>query len=328
MLALGCGGCSPIQTALAPAGAGASQVLWLIEIIVAVCAAIWLAVMAVLAASLLRRRQARDGAPPDLSLQPSRELRLTVVVTAAVAVTVVVITAFTVLSFAATRRLSADATDPLVIDVKAYQWWWQVTYHDPQSGDELVTANEIHLPVGREATIRLAAADVIHSFWVPSLAGKQDLIPGRDNTIELTAERPGLYRGQCAEFCGFQHAHMAMLVVAQSPRDFEAWRAAQHAPAKPPVDAEQAHGRELFEGKACAACHTVRGTPAAGTLGPDLTHVASRKFIAAGLVETTRGSLAAWIADPQTLKPGNNMPQIPLDADELRAVSAYLAGLQ
>jgi cytochrome c oxidase subunit 2 len=163
---------------------------------------------------------------------------------------------------------------------------------------------------------------------VPSLAGKQDLIPGRDNAITFTALRPGVYRGQCAEFCGLQHARMAMVVIAETPQDFAAWRRAQSNAAASPGDAEQQLGQDVFVNKAFGACHTVRGTAAKGTLGPDLTHVASRRTIAAGVFETTRGSLAAWIADPQTIKPGNNMPMVPLNPDELNAVSAYLANLK
>jgi cytochrome c oxidase subunit 2 len=169
---------------------------------------------------------------------------------------------------------------------------------------------------------------VIHSFWVPNLAGKQDLIPGRANSLTFVAARPGVYRGQCAEFCGLQHAHMALLVVAQDAASFAAWRAAQLREAAAPRDAEAEQGRAFFISKQCAACHTVRGTSAAGTLGPDLTHVGGRAAIAAGVLPTTRGSLAAWIADPQTIKPGNNMPMVPMTPEQLRAVSAWLAELQ
>ncbi len=176
--------------------------------------------------------------------------------------------------------------------------------------------------------VKLAAEDVIHSFWAPSLAGKQDLIPGRDNSLTFTVGKPGTYRQQCAEFCGLQHAHMAMLIVAEPPAAFAAWRAAQLAEAASPAGQEEARGGQVFLGKACAACHTIRGTPAAGTVGPDLTHVGGRQYIAAGMLPTTRGSLAAWIADPQTIKPGNNMPMVPLTATELNSVAAYLAALK
>ncbi len=327
LIALGCAGCTGVQSALDPHGTVAAQLSWLIELIVFVCALVWLAVICFLAAALVPGRQAGDPAA-RLVLDAPAERRMGVVVAVALAGTVLIITAFTALSFAATRRLNLTEADPVTIELTGYQWWWEVKYPDPQPDRVLVTANEIHVPVGRTIRIKLAAADVIHSFWVPSLAGKQDLIPGRDNTITLNADRPGIYRGQCAEFCGFQHAHMALLVIAQSEAEYEAWRSAQLAAATSPSDAEQARGRDVFEGKACAVCHTVRGTSAAGRLGPDLTHVASRKSIAGGALETTRGSLAAWIADPQTVKPGNNMPQVSLSADELNALSSYMASLQ
>jgi cytochrome c oxidase subunit 2 len=182
--------------------------------------------------------------------------------------------------------------------------------------------------VGRNVRLELESADVIHSFWVPSLAGKQDLVPGRHNGLTIRAERPGVYRGQCAEFCGLQHAHMALLVIAEEPADFANWLAAQSRQASIPAEAEAAAGQQLFLSRPCASCHAIRGTSAAGTAGPDLTHVGSRRTIGAGLFETTRGSLAAWIADPQTLKPGNNMPMVPLSGDELRAISAYMASLR
>lgn len=313
------------QSALDPAGPQAASLAWLIWLFFAVCGVVWLLVM--LMTVLAVRRRGTDATPAELP-GPERDRRMTRVVVAAVGATVLVITGLTLASFLATRRLHAAAEDALVVRLRGYQWWWEVTYPDPDPQRIVTTANEIRVPVGRPVRIELSAADVIHSFWVPALAGKQDLIPGRDNAITVTAERPGLYRGQCAEFCGIQHARMALTVVALPPAEFDAWRVAQRADAPAPRDAEEALGLAVATGKACAACHTIRGTSAAGTLGPDLTHVASRGAIAAGTLPTTRGSLAAWIADPQTVKPGNRMPMVPLSADELRAVSAYLAALQ
>jgi cytochrome c oxidase subunit 2 len=234
----------------------------------------------------------------------------------------------TALGYAATRGMYADAGDPLVIKVRGYQWWWQVSYVDPAPDRNFNTANEIHIPVGRPVRIELSAADVIHSFWVPNLAGKQDLIPGRNNVLTLTAAQPGIWHGQCAEFCGMQHAHMAILVIAEPAVAFDAWRDAQIQPAASPATPEQERGRAFFTSRACGACHTVRGTEAGGNIGPDLTHVGGRRYIAAGVLPTTRGSLAAWIADPQTIKPGNNMPLVPMPAEELKAVSAWLTALR
>jgi cytochrome c oxidase subunit 2 len=319
-LALLCAGCTGWQTVLAPMGPQAAQLSWLLWSFIVICGIIWLLVMLVLVLAL-RRRSVPSGGPRS-------ERRASVIVGLSVAASALVIIALSVMSYAATRGLSVAAADPLVIRLRGYQWWWEVTYADRRPDRTLVTANEIHIPVGRPVRIELSAADVIHSFWVPNLAGKQDLIPGRSNDLTFIADRPGVFRGQCAEFCGLQHAHMALLVMAEQPAAFEAWREAQLQAARPPATAEQQAGQAFFTSQPCAACHTVRGTSAAGTLGPDLTHVASRHTIAAGLLPTTRGSLAAWIADPQTLKPGNNMPMVPMTPEQLRAVSAWLAELR
>jgi len=272
-------------------------------------------------------RGRRERVQPT-DLDPGVERRMSFSVLSATIVTAMVIAGFTVASFLTTRQLSVAGPDDLTIKIGASQWWWNVEYLGPKPDKSFQTANEIHIPVGRNVRFQLEGDDVIHSFWVPSLAGKQDLIPGRSNELSLRAERAGVYRGQCAEFCGLQHAHMAFLVVAEPEEEFAKWADAQRHPAASSSDEEVAAGRDAFLAKACASCHTIRGTSAAGTTGPDLTHVGGRKTIAAGLFETTRGSLAAWIADPQTLKPGNNMPMVPLTADELRSVSAYLASLK
>jgi cytochrome c oxidase subunit 2 len=309
----------PWQSALTPAGPTADHLQQLFWIFVAVCGVIWLLVVLTALIAVFRR------AERDL---PSRESRVNVIVTVCVALTVLIITGFTILSYAATRSLASGSADAIVVQVRGYQWWWQVIYSDRQPSHSFVTANEIHIPIGRTVRIELSAADVIHSFWVPNLGGKQDLIPGRENTLTLKADSAGIYRGQCAEFCGLQHAHMAIIVIAEPQAAFDAWRAAQISDARPPATDEERRGQQIIVSQACAACHTVRGTDASGTLGPDLTHVAGRHTIAAGVLPTTRGSLAAWIADPQTIKPGNNMPLVPLSPDDLQAVSAYLGTLK
>jgi cytochrome c oxidase subunit 2 len=320
-----CPMCSGWQSVTHPSGpraAGLDRLFWVFTL---TCGVIWLLVMLVLLLAL-RRRVGQDAASPERMEQ--RERWSAVIVGVAVAATVLIISGLTVLSYAATRAISVTDGDPLVIRVRGYQWWWQVTYDDSRPDRSFVTANEIHIPVGRAVRIELSAVDVIHSFWVPNLAGKQDLIPGRNNVLTLTADRAGIYRGQCAQFCGLQHAHMAMLVIAEPPATFDAWRDHQIGDAAEATTDEQERGRQFLTTKSCAACHTVRGTPAAGTLGPDLTHVGGRLYLAAGQLPLTRGSLAAWIADPQTIKPGNNMPLVPMTADELNAVSAYLAALK
>jgi cytochrome c oxidase subunit 2 len=315
-------GCKNSQSALAVHGAAAIELRQLIFLFVAVCSAVWLAVVVVLVWALWRKR--REGRGNDVE----REAKLRFAVLVAVAGTVVIVSGLTLASFFATRRIDLMSDAALSIRVRGQQWWWQVIYPDKDPALAFEVANEIHIPVGKNVRLELEGVDVIHSFWVPSLAGKQDLVPGRNNALTIRAERPGVYRGQCAEFCGLQHSHMAVLVVAQTEADFEQWAAAQRQQAASPDDIEINAGRAVFMSKPCAACHTIRGTAAAGKTGPDLTHVGSRRTIAAGLLETTRGSLAAWIADPQTLKPGNNMPMVPLTSDELRTLSAYLESLK
>jgi cytochrome c oxidase subunit 2 len=320
LLLAGCGGW---QSVLDAHGASALSLKQLIVLIVAICSLVWTLVMVALIAALWRGR--RESSRPA---GPSSESRMRNAVVTATALTVIVIGGFTVASFFTTRFLNAAGKDDLVIRVSGSQWWWNVEYLDPQPDKAFATANEIHIPVGRNVRFKLEGDDVIHSFWVPSLAGKQDLIPGRPNELTIRADHTGIYRGQCAEFCGMQHAHMAFLVISDTQTQFDQWSDAQRKPAQSIPEEEIAAGREAFLAKPCAACHTIRGTSAAGTTGPDLTHIGSRKYIAAGLFETTRGSLAAWIADPQILKPGNNMPNVPLTADELRSISAYMASLK
>jgi cytochrome c oxidase subunit 2 len=216
----------------------------------------------------------------------------------------------------------------LSIELVANQWWWDVRYHFQDPSRNVRTANEIHLPAGVPAMVYLKTNDVIHSFWVPNLAGKQDLIPGRVNDIVLRPERIGSYRAQCAEYCGLQHAHMALDVTVESPADFQRWIAAQEQTAPAPATPLAQAGYTYFMTRECSTCHTIAGTNAGGTVAPDLTHLASRKTIAAGTLPMSRGALYAWIADPQGVKPGNNMPYVGLNADELHAVAAYLETLK
>jgi cytochrome c oxidase subunit 2 len=192
-----------------------------------------------------------------------------------------------------------------------------------------VLANELHLPVGGVVDLTLTTADVIHSFWVPALAGKVDMIPGHRNRLVMHPSREGIYRGQCAEYCGDQHARMALEVVVQSPQAFGAWLAREATPAAEPATGEQARGRAAFFRGGCATCHTIRGTSAAGQLAPDLTHVGSRRMIAAGTLRNHRAALAGWIAGSQAIKPGNLMPSMAVfEGDELLALASYLESLK
>jgi cytochrome c oxidase subunit 2 len=217
----------------------------------------------------------------------------------------------------------------LVVAVTGHMWWWEVRYQDPANGAEVLTANEIRIPVGRPVYLALDSADVIHSFWVPQLAGKTDMLPGRIQHLLLSADRPGVYRGQCAEFCGEQHARMALHVVALEPAAFDAWLAAQARPAAAPASAAQEAGRQAFLANRCDACHTVRGVGAESRLGPDLTHVGSRLHLAAGTVPNTPEARREWIAHVQRLKSGARMPSYErLDAPTLAAIADWLGALR
>ncbi len=219
---------------------------------------------------------------------------------------------------------SAPTTMPLVI--RGHQWWWELRY--PQkSGPDIVAANEIHIPVDTEIDVALESADVIHSFWVPQLAGKMDLIPGRENHMRLYAARAGTYSGACAEYCGVEHAWMRIRVVAEPADAFQAWLRAQTAPRSTPSGSAQ-RGEQIFTAQLCASCHTIRGTSANASAGPDLTHVGSRATIGAGVLQNTDSAMRDWIADPQRFKPGSFMPRVPLTPDDLDAVAAYLRSLQ
>ncbi|MFC4174299.1 cytochrome c oxidase subunit II [Microvirga sp. GCM10011540] len=242
---------------------------------------------------------------------------------------VVTLTALLIYGLAVNRQLVTGDPPALRIEVIGERWWWRVHYVDGEGRVRLVSANEIRIPTGRPIEFILKTQDVIHSFWVPSLAGKLDMIPGRTNVMRFSAERPGIYRGQCAEYCGEQHALMAFYVVAHPQADFDAWYAREAGPAIEPAIPFIARGRELFIENGCGACHTVRGTQANGTIGPDLTHVGGRLSIAAGTYPTNVGTLAGWISSAQHLKPDNLMPSFGnLRGEELRAIAAYLESLK
>ncbi|WP_431323297.1 cytochrome c oxidase subunit II [Rhizobium sp. YTU87027] len=311
-----------MQSALNAQAEPAVHLKHLIIAMVIVCAVTWTMVMVVLGWALLR-----TGGPPEEG-RPAREREMSQAVVSAIAATAFVIAGLTIASFYTSRSLNHQRHAALVVKVRAQQWWWQFIYDDGDRGKTFQTANELHVPVGVDIRLELEAADVIHSFWVPSLMGKRDLVPGRQNQLILRADRPGIYRGQCAEFCGLQHAHMALFVIAEDGASFERWASGQRADALLPTESEAVDGKAVFMVRPCAACHSIRGTEATGTAGPDLTHVASRRTIAAGLIDNTRGTLAAWIADPQTLKPGNNMPMVPLSSDQLRQLAAYMDSLK
>ncbi|WP_181919558.1 cytochrome c oxidase subunit II [Alkalilimnicola ehrlichii] len=229
-----------------------------------------------------------------------------------------------------TRQVGGEEPPALTIEVVGHRFWWEVRYPDPVEPDEyVVSANEIHIPAGVPVDFFVSSADVIHSFWVPNLGGKIDMIPGRVNQIRLQANEPGVFRGQCAEYCGPQHARMAFFVRAHPPEAFEEWLAAERGEAEEPTSDLAVQGREQFFQQACMECHTIRGTPARGRAGPDLTRLGARKTLGAGTLEMSEENIAEWIAHNQQLKPGNRMlPYEHLDEETLQALSAYLESLQ
>ena len=221
--------------------------------------------------------------------------------------------------------ITARAQAPTrVIEVIGHRWWWEVIY--PQEG--ITTANELHIPAGESVQIKVTTKDVIHSFWVPQLNGKIDTIPGQTNTISIQADQPGAFRGQCGEYCGLQHAKMAFWVVADAPEDYQAWVSQQRLAAPNPKGGNALKGQQIFLGSACVYCHAIKGTNASSRLGPDLTHLASRRTIGAGALPNTEGNLAGWIVNPQTVKPGNKMPPMYLEAHDLQSLLAYLKTLE
>jgi cytochrome c oxidase subunit 2 len=305
-----------LQSVLHPAGADAAVISQFTWVLFGAGTLIFVAVMALLVLSL------RDNAKP---LRPGLWIA-----GAGVAFPVLVLSALLVWSTWRSAQLVPQSSNAaLTISVTARMWWWEVRYRDPAGGREIVTANEIHVPVGQTVYVGLNTSDVIHSLWVPALSGKRDMIPGRVTGLTLRAEQPGIYRGQCAEFCGAQHARMALHVVALAPAAFRDWLQREAQPARALQGALLERGRAAFLAQRCQTCHTIRGVAETARLGPDLTHVGSRIHIGAGLLRTHQGTLAGWIADPQAVKPGVFMPAAAgIDGDTLRALAAYLEHLQ
>lgn len=307
-----------VQSAFAPDGPQAGEIAFLTWIMIGGGAIIFLLVMALAAYAILAPQENRRW------LADRR-----MVMIGGIALPIVVLSALLLYALGASARMVHSDPDALDIEVVGERWWWRVRYPDAENQPVLVTANEIHIPAGRPVRLRLISADVIHSFWVPRLAGKLDMIPGRANVFQIEADAPGVYRGQCAEYCGGPHALMAFDVVAETPEAFQAWLAGQRKPAAEPIVPFLARGQELFLSSGCGACHAIRGTPANGEIGPDLTHVGSRRSIAAGAFPNNQGTLAGWISDSQHLKPGNLMPSFNVfEGEDLRAIAAYLESLK
>lgn len=322
-IALATASCLPMST-LWPAGSGADRIATLGWFLIIVAGLVFVAVVVFMGMAIsTNRARPRD----EVDLTP----RSTAIVSwgGAIIPGVILVVTFVVGLAIMGAFPNRTPAHQLTIHVTAHQWWWQADYDYPDLQQRFVTANELHVPVGVPVQIILTSADVIHSFWVPRLQGKLDVIPGDTNDLRILAKQPGVYRGQCAEFCGMQHAHMGLVVVADKPADFKAWATGQLAAAAPPTDSITALGQREFVSGPCALCHTVRGTPALGTVGPDLTHVASRTTIAAGLEPNTLATLEGWIANPQALKPGAMMPaNTQFNGLALRALATYVHSLK
>jgi cytochrome c oxidase subunit 2 len=311
---------SHIQSILDPAGIQAARVSHLWWVMLWICVTVWGAVALAAVIAITRGRRG-DATATDTQLGRS--------VAVAGGITFVALIALLFQSVVTGRALDTLRTpDALRIQVTGNQWWWDVQYDNANPSLRVTTANEIHLPMGRPVRFDLLASDVIHSLWIPNLQGKIDLVPGRLNELWLSADKEGVYRGQCAEFCGLQHANMALVVVVEPSDAFERWLAGNRAPAARPVTAQQQRGKDIVEQGPCALCHNISGTPAGGRTAPDLTHIATRSTIGGGTLPNTRGHLAGWIADPQQIKPGNRMPATGLNGEELQAVLAYLESLK
>lgn len=320
LMLAGCEQGEPLQSVLHPMGNDASVISGIAWLLFGGGAVIFIGVMILLGMSLRNGRR---------SVRPAVWL-----IGAGIVFPVMVLTSLLIYSVTRSQQLTPPMSqNALVISVTAKLWWWEVRYRDGATGKDITLANEIHLPVGRPVYLALTSDDVIHSFWVPALAGKVDMLPGRITRLRVTATEAGVLRGQCAEYCGEQHARMALHVVAESPEKFDAWLAGQSKPATEPANALLARGREIFMEQRCAACHTIRGvseeTIAGQTLGPDLTHVGSRLFLGAGVLKNDRDALQNWITHTQKIKPGARMPSFnEIDEEAMFALSSYLEQLK
>jgi cytochrome c oxidase subunit II len=315
-------------SALAPAGPAAAAIAKLTWLFVAVLGLIFVLTLAVLAWATVRASRSSI-----LSVETSvvRDRRLRWWVGGAAIASALVLTVLIIASFVTDRKLLAlERNDALEVTLIAHQWWWEIFYSDPVPAKSFVTANELHLPVGRPVKITLQSADVIHSLWLPNINGKRDILPGRKETLFLTATELGEWHGRCSEFCGMQHARMQLDVIVVSESGFELWRRSQVAPSRNPVTLEEQRGQQVFSDYGCIICHSVRGAPGSGYSGtaPDLTHLKSRQRIAAGVLPNTKGYLAGWVADPQSQKPGVLMPVNLLPPEDFQALIAYLETLQ
>ncbi|MBY5161376.1 cytochrome c oxidase subunit II [Salsipaludibacter albus] len=321
-LAVVLAGCA--RGGLAPRGPEAERILDVTEILVIAGGAVALLVVATWVVAVRRpgRGDDLDAGRDELDPDP---VERGLVLGGGIVLPGVVLTGLFVLGVWTMSR--PPPTGDLVVEVVAHQFWWEVTYRQVPGVEPFATANEIHVPTDTDVDFRLRSEDVIHSFFVPQLAGKVDMVPGRVTSLTLSADQPGVYEGACAEFCGMQHARMRMRIVAQEPDDFAAWADGQTRPAQAPEGPEEVRGREVFLARSCVGCHTIRGVAEEGDVGPDLTHLATRDEIAAGTLPLDESNLRAWIDNAQSIKGGARMPPQDLPDEELDALVAYLLGL-
>lgn len=316
------------QDSLWPAGTVAERVGGLWTLVFGLAVVVFVVVEGLLIYAIVRFRRRRRAEAEEAPRQVHGNTRLEVAWTIAPALLLLFVAVPTV---AEIFNLSGEPDDALHVNVTAHQFWWEYTYE--QGGEELVTANELHIPVGQPVMLTLESDDVIHSFWVPRLAGKQDVVPGRQNTLWLDANEPGTYRGQCAEFCGAGHAYMRFRVIASEPGDFEQWLEEQAQDAAEPTEAEAVEGQRVFMEAPCVGCHTIQGTDAEGVGGPNLTHIGSRQTVGAGLLELNEENLRRWITDAPSVKPQGSpaMPtaeEMGLSEEEVDQIVAYLLSLR
>lgn len=325
-------GCGGVHSALNPVGPQAGRISRLWWLMFYVCTSVFIIVIISVLVAVYRARQKQSTTfdTAYITPEPDSERRVTRVVTGAVLLTGIILFVFLVASFKTGKGYyTVQEPQPVSIKVTGHQWWWEIEYQDQVPSNTFTTANEIHIPVGRLVQLQLTSTDVIHSFWVPNLDGKKDLLPGHDTNIWLKADREGEFYGQCAEFCGHQHAHMRFIVIAEPQAKFDAWVEAQRRPAAQASQATpEGRGQQVFLSAPCVMCHTVRGTDASASVAPDLTHLASRKTIAAGTLPFTRAHLSGWVTNSQEIKPGNRMPPVPLPEEDLQALLSYLESLK
>ena len=311
--------CSQVQSVLAPVADESHAIRRAWDLMLWVCGPTYVLVLLALGYVLWHNRGNGHGQASDRALWFGL-LGFTVL-------TAGLLTVLTAQSDVHDRRLPAPVDDPVHVRITARQWWWQVEYLDADASKLFTTANELHLPVDRPTRIELHSGDVIHSLWIPVVTGKEELVPGHARTVTMTPRKVGRYRGQCAAFCGLQHANMALDVRVDDAAAFAAWQAHQRAPATTPTTPSTIAGRNDFDAMACATCHAIAGTGADGVAGPNLTHLASRHALAAGALPLNRGTLETWIVDPQRHKPGNHMPATPMPPRQLRDITDYLMSL-